>query len=193
MGSWFLVASQKRSPPPRGILIIIQNKLLKMENLSPEQRKKMESWKGKYLMTSWESYPDFLEKLGVPLLLRKLATMGTPIVEVTYDEETEEWNICRTSTLFYQIIKLRSVDFKFKLDTEFDEVTPDKRDVRSIVTVEDDSFKHVSKAKKEGVTGHTVVTEFKGDVVGIMKFRRLVDGRVVEQMETSNIDFESAE
>merc|ERR1712110_1281083 len=158
------------------------------------------------IIPSWESYPDFLEKLGVPLLLRKLATMGTPIVEVTYDEETEEWNICRTSTLFYQIIKLRSVDFKFKLDTEFDEVTPDKRDVRSIVTVEGDSFKHVSKAKKEGVTGHTVVTEFKGDevtrymtidkkpdVVGIMKFRRMVDGRVVEQMETSNIDFESAE
>ena len=43
-------------------------------------------------------------------------------LKVTYDEETEEWNICRTSTLFYQIIKLRSVDFKFKLDTEFDEV-----------------------------------------------------------------------
>ena len=85
-------------------------------------------------------------------------------------------------------------------------MTPDKRDVRSIVTVEGDSFKHVSKAKKEGVTGHTVVTEFKGDevtrymtidkkpdVVGIMKFRRMVDGRVVEQMETSNIDFDTAE
>ena len=71
---------------------------------------------------------------------------------MTYDEETEEWNICRTSTIFYQIIKLRSVDFKFKLDQEFDEVTPDKRDVRSIVTVEGDTFKHVSKAKKEGVT-----------------------------------------
>ena len=25
---------------------------------------------GKYLMTSWENYADFLEKLGVPLLLR---------------------------------------------------------------------------------------------------------------------------
>merc|ERR1712024_142134 len=169
-----------------------------MEKLSSEQRKKMESWKGKCLMTSWENYADFLEKLGVPLLLRKLATMGTPIVEVTYYEETEVWNVSRTSTLFYQLIKLRSVDFKFKLDEEFDEVTPDKREVRSIVTVEGDSFKHVSKAKKEGVTGHTVVTEFKGhectrymtiekvpDVVGIMKFRRMVDGRVVEQMETS--------
>ena len=26
-----------------------------------------------------------------------------------------------------------------------------------------------------------------------MKFRRMVDGRVVDQMETSNIDFETAE
>merc|ERR1712227_230405 len=177
-----------------------------MDKLSHDQRVKMESWKGKYLMTSWENYADFLEKLGVPLILRKLATMGTPIVEVTYDEETEEWNISRTSTLFYQLIKLRSVDFKFKLEEEFDEVTPDKRDVRSIVTVEGDSFKHVSKAKKEGVTGHTVVTEFKGhectrymtidkqpDVIGVMKFRGLVDGKVVEQMETSNIDFDQAE
>merc|ERR1711997_1104488 len=177
-----------------------------MENLTSEQRKKMESWKGKYLMTSWENYADFLEKLGVPLLLRKLATMGTPIVEVTYDEETEVWNVCRTSTLFYQLIKLRSVDFKFKLDEEFDEITPDKRDVRSMVTVEGDTFKHVSRAKKEGVTGHTVVTEFKGDevtrymtidknpdVVGVMKFRRLVDGKGVEQMETSDIDFQNAE
>jgi len=54
-----------------------------MEKLSTEQKRKMEKWIGKYLMTSWENYADFLEKLGVPLLLRKLATMGTPIVEVS--------------------------------------------------------------------------------------------------------------
>merc|ERR1711936_1181248 len=150
-----------------------------MEKLSTEQKRKMEKWIGKYLMTSWENYADFLEKLGVPLLLRKLATMGTPIVEVTYDEETETWNISRTSTLFYQLIKLRSVDF---------------------------SFKHVSKAKKEGVTGHTVVTEFKGnectrymtidknpDVIGVMKFRRMVDGKVVEATEVKSLDFENAD
>ena len=74
------------------------------------------------------------------------------------------------------------------------------------MTVDGDTFKHISNAKKEGVTGHTVVTEFKGDevtrymtihkqpdVVGVMKFRRMVDGKVVEQMETSDIDFEAAE
>ena len=37
---------------------------------------------GRYMMTSWENYEDFLQKLGVSLLLRKLATLGTPIVEV---------------------------------------------------------------------------------------------------------------
>ena len=44
-------------------------------------------------------------------------------------------------------------------------MTPDKRDVRSVVTVAGNRFTHVSKAKKEGVTGHCVITEFNGDEV----------------------------
>merc|ERR1711936_1189833 len=88
-----------------------------------------------------------------------------------------------------------------QVDEEFDEVTPDKREVRSIVTVEGDGFKHVSKAKKEGVTGHTVVTEFKGhectrymtiekvpDCVGVMKFRRMVDGKVLEPTAVDSLE-----
>merc|ERR1712064_180858 len=112
---------------------------------------------------------------------RKLATMGTPIVEVTYDEESETWNISRTSTIFYTLIKLRSVDFKFRINEEFDEVTPDKRDVRSIVTVEGDTITRYMTIEKQP------------DVVGKMKFQRYVDGKVVEQMETSDIDFNQAE
>ena len=54
-------------------------------------------------------------------------------------------------------------DIRFNNSFKIYKVTPDKRDVRSTVTVEGDTFKHVSKAKKEGVTGHTVITEFKGD------------------------------
>ena len=73
--------------------------------IDEKMRKEMETWKGeatknkqaksslgtiigriwipgRYMMTSWENYEDFLEKLGVGLLLRKLATLGTPIVEV---------------------------------------------------------------------------------------------------------------
>ena len=31
------------------------------------------------------------------------------------------------------------------------------------------------------------------DVVGVMRFRRMVDGKVVEQMDVSDIDLEQAE
>merc|ERR1719237_1846717 len=58
-----------------------------------------------------------------------------------------------------------AVDFKFRIGERFDEVTPDKREVSSIVTVDGNKFIHKSTAKVEGVTGHTVITEFCGDKV----------------------------
>merc|ERR1712211_101732 len=143
--------------------------------IDEKMRKEMETWKGRYMMTSWENYEDFLEKLGVGLLLRKLATLGTPIVEVT--EENGEWNIRRTTTIFYRLVKLSS-----------------------IVTVEGNKFIHKSTAKVEGVTGHTVITEFCGDKVtrymtidkvpdciGVMKFERVKEG---EERETKEVDLQ---
>ena len=49
--------------------------------------------------------------------------------QVTEDSQGV-WNIRRTTTVFFKLVKLRAVDFKFKIGEEFDEVTPDKRDVR---------------------------------------------------------------
>jgi len=162
-----------------------------------KKRKEMEGWKGKYMMTSWENYEEFLQKLGVSLLLRKLATLGTPIVEVS--EFEGEWNIRRTTTIFYRLVKLRAVDFRFRIGETFDEVTPDKREVSSIVTVDGNKFIHKSTAKKEGVTGHTVITEFNGDhvtrymtidkvpdCIGVMKFKRMSEDD--EKIENKEID-----
>merc|ERR1712038_2223216 len=107
---------------------------------------------------------------------------GTPIVEVS--EDNGEWNIRRTTTIFYRLVKLRAVDFKFRIGERFDEVTPDKREVSSIVTV----------------AGHTVITEFCGDKVtrymtidkvpdciGVMKFERVKEG---EEKETKEVDMQ---
>ncbi len=55
------------------------------------------------------------------------------------------------------------MELKFKLNEEFDESTPDGRDVTAIVTKEGDSFVSVQKAKKEGHKSTKVVREFKGD------------------------------
>jgi len=62
--------------------------------------------------------------------------------------------------------------------------------------VEGNKFIHKSTAKVEGVTGHTVITEFCGDKVtrymtidkvpdciGVMKFERVKDGDETEGKE----------
>merc|ERR1712039_221434 len=65
---------------------------------------------GKYQRTSAEKYEEFLTALGVNFLLRKAATVSTPVMEVS--EEGGNWTI-KTSTT------LKSMELKFKLDEEF--------------------------------------------------------------------------
>lgn len=132
--------------------------------------------KGKYERTSAEKYDEFLQALGVNFILRKAATASTPHMEVT--EEGGQWTI-KTSTI------LTSMELKFKVGENFDEKTPDGREVNSIVSVEGNKFICVQTAKKEGEKstksireftddGCTVTIEVKDtDVVCIQVFKRL--------------------
>ncbi len=139
-----------------------------------------EKYCGSYNRISAEKYDEFLNELGVNFLLRKAATASSPVFEVisknwsdfrvfwyahfgfdfqvTYDEASETWNF-KTSTM------LKSMELKFKLGEEFDEKSPDGRDVRAIVTKEGDSFVSTQTAKKDGEKSTKVVREFKGDEV----------------------------
>ena len=87
--------------------------------------------------------------------------------------------IIKTST------SLKSMELKFSIGVEFDETTPDGREVKAIVTLEDNKLVSIQKAKKEGVKGTKVVREFNGDqviqtstvdgdnMVCIQKFKRI--------------------
>merc|ERR1719362_1956186 len=55
------------------------------------------------------------------------------------------------------------MELKFKLGEEFDEKSPDGRDVKAIVTQEGDKFISVQTAKKEGEKSTEIIREFKGD------------------------------
>ena len=113
---------------------------------------------GKYDRVSAEKYDDFLKELGVNMLLRKAATASSPVFEVTYDGDSETWNF-KTSTV------LKSMELKFKLNEEFDEKTPDGREVKAKVTKEGDSFISVQNAVKDGEKSTKIIREFKGDEV----------------------------
>merc|ERR1719411_794672 len=115
---------------------------------------KMNAFKGSYTRTSAEQYEEFLKALDVSFLLRKAATVSTPAMDITEDAGT--WSI-KTSTT------LKTMELKFKLNEEFDETTPDGRDVRALVTFEDGKIVTVQKAKKEGQKSTRSTRELVGD------------------------------
>ena len=57
------------------------------------------------------------------------------------------------------------MELKFKLNEEFEEKSPDGRDVKATVTKEGDSFILIQKAIKEGEKSTKIVHEFKGDEI----------------------------
>merc|ERR1712201_65090 len=101
-----------------------------------------EKYLGTYNRVSADKYEDFLKELDVNFMLRKAATASSPVLEVTYDADSETWCF-KTSTM------LKSMELKFKLGEEFDEKSPDGREVTSIVTQEGDKLICKQTAKKD--------------------------------------------
>merc|ERR1712212_472823 len=137
----------------------------------------MDAFKGKYERTSADKYEELLKELDVNFLLRKAATVSTPVMEVT--EEGGVWNI-KTSTT------LKTMELKFKLGEPFDETTPDGREVTAVCSLEGGKIVSVQKAKKEGQKSTKSTREMNGademvytmtvdgcDLVCVQKFKRV--------------------
>merc|ERR1712055_876973 len=137
----------------------------------------MEAFKGKYERTSADNYEELLKVLDVNFLLRKAATVSTPVKEVS--EGGGVWTI-KTSTT------LKTMELKFKLGEPFDETTPDGREVVATVTFEGGKIVCVQKAKKEGQKSTKSIREMNGpeeivytmtidgcDLVCVQKFKRV--------------------
>merc|ERR1711936_1110596 len=113
---------------PKDILQIYYHIIPCKKNLNPKfKMADADKYLGKYDRTVAEKYDEFLSELGVNILLRKAATVSSPVFEVTYDAGSEEW-LFKTSTT------LKTMELKFKLGVEFEEKTPDGREVTAIVT-----------------------------------------------------------
>ena len=113
----------------------------------------------KYKLESSEKFEEFLEALGINILKRKLASIWSPVFEVTQDGDN--WAMSTKSVL-------RTTVVKFKLGEEFDEERADGVEVKSVVTVEGNKMKHVMKGEPETV----IIREFSANemvVLGTVK------------------------
>ena len=70
----------------------------------------MDAFLGKYTRTTAENYEEFLKEMNVGFLLRKAATVSTPVMEITKDGD--QWSI-KTSTT------LKTMELKFKVRQNF--------------------------------------------------------------------------
>ena len=131
---------------------------------------------GKYERMSEEKYDDFLKALGLNFMLRKAATVSTPVMEVS--ELGGVWSI-KTST------SLKVIELKFKVGEAFDETTPDGREVSALVTIDGNKLISEQTAKKSGEKSTKTIREFTGteciytmtivgsDIVCVQKFKKL--------------------
>ena len=76
----------------------------------------MDAFKGKFERTSAENYEEFLKVLDVSYLLRKAATVSTPVMEFT--ENNGVWSIKSSTTL-------KSMELKFKVSLTESQVWED--------------------------------------------------------------------
>merc|ERR1711936_842984 len=77
---------------PKDILQIYYHIIPCKKNLNSKfKMADADKYLGKYDRTVAEKYDEFLSELGVNFLLRKAATVSSPVFEVTYDAGSEEW------------------------------------------------------------------------------------------------------
>ena len=116
----------------------------------------MDSFIGKYKCNFAKKYDEFMKALDVNILVRKAATVSSPVMEVS--KEGDRWCI-QTST------SLKSMELKFELGKKFEETTADGREVTAVVTLDGNKFVTVQKAKKAGEKSTKSIREFNGDEV----------------------------
>jgi len=122
--------------------------------------------KGTYERTAADKYDEFLTALDVNMLLRKAAASSfPPFMTVSVSEETGEWTIKTWAMLNKEdgSLMLKMKELKFKLGEEFEEKTPDGREVKAVVTQEGDKLITVQTAKKEGEKSTKMTREFFDD------------------------------
>ncbi|XP_041375328.1 sodium/calcium exchanger regulatory protein 1-like [Gigantopelta aegis] len=114
----------------------------------------MSKLQGKWKLHDSENWDEYMKASGVGFVLRKVGNNITTYEEITQDGDT--WELHITSTF-------KSSHLKFQLGVEFDEVTMDGRNVKSLFRLEGDKLLHDQKGTKPGEVGSFITRELVDD------------------------------
>ncbi|XP_064618906.1 myelin P2 protein-like [Lineus longissimus] len=124
----------------------------------------MNDFQGTWILESTDNFDGYMRKLGVNFIMRKLGNLAKPTQEIKVNDEGEIYIKTITSSTIGKWSELT-----FKLDQEFDEKTIDGRQVKSLVTKEEEDFVHTQNPSNGGPK--TIIR------------RRIEDGKYIMKLE----------
>ncbi|XP_017757062.1 PREDICTED: probable fatty acid-binding protein isoform X1 [Eufriesea mexicana] len=125
----------------------------------------------RYKLQSSENFDDYMKALGVGMMIRKMGSSVSPVVQLT---ESDGLYTLKTTSPF------KNSEIKFKLGEEFDEETPDGRKVQSVCTLDGNKLIQIQNGEKQT----TIEREFTPtEMKAIMKVDDIVCTRVYKTQE----------
>jgi len=115
----------------------------------------MAAFVGTWKMESSENFDSYMEAVGVSAPMAKIGSMTKPTVIISVDGDT--WNM-KSETLF------KNSKLQFQLGVEFDETTPDDRQMKTTFTLEGNKLTQDQKGAKPSV----ITREVSGDKMTVV-------------------------
>ena len=124
-----------------------------------------EKFVGKWKLSSSENFDEFMKKLGVGFVMRKLGNSLKPTLLIQYGGEIGDnrWKIT-------SVTSIKSTSICFELNKEFDEETHDGIKVKSIVTLEPaNKLVHTQRENGKLLCSFTRFINENGEQIVILK------------------------
>ncbi|XP_032403506.1 fatty acid-binding protein, brain-like [Xiphophorus hellerii] len=119
-----------------------------------------------------KNFDEYMEAIGIPFATRQVGNVTKTTVMISADEDTV---MLKTLSTF------RNTECVAKLGEEFDEITPDDRNVKSTFTMEGDKFVHTQKWDGKETR---LIREIKnGKMVMTLTFEGVTAVRTYEKVE----------
>jgi fatty acid-binding protein 3 len=130
------------------------------------------SFAGKFKLKTSENFDEYMKAVGVGLVTRKMANAASPVQEIQINGD--EWYI-KTTTTF------KTTEVRFKLGEEFEEVTGDGRNCKSVMKLDGSKLVHI---QKDPAKESTIIREVNGnEMTMVLKVDDVVCTRVYDKID----------
>ncbi|XP_036435940.1 fatty acid binding protein 4b [Colossoma macropomum] len=131
----------------------------------------MDRFMGTWKLTSSDNFDEYMKAVGIGFASRQIANMAKPSLLFSVDDQGVF--SMKSMTTF------KTVEIKFKLDEEFDEITADDRQAKTVMSLVDGKLVQTQSWEGKSTTlereiqdGKLIVKCVMDDVVAVRTYER---------------------